>query len=184
MKLATTLLTGTLILGGLGAGAYAMTDKQPLQSVSANSTTISEEQAKEIALEQTNGGNITKMSVDTDDRTKKYEFDIVNGEFEYDVDIDFNSGKVVEFDQERLDSDDDGDDDRDDGISIEEAKLSLEEAKKLALKEQAGTIVETELDRDDNQLRYEIEIHTDDNHEVNVDIDAMNGNVLNVEWDD
>ncbi|KZB90520.1 hypothetical protein A2U94_15420 [Bacillus sp. VT 712] len=182
MKLATTLLTGTLILGGLGAGAYAMTDKQPLQSVSANSTTISEEQAKEIALEQTNGGNITKMSVDTDDRTKKYEFDIVNGEFEYDVDIDFNSGKVVEFDQERLDSDDD--DDRDDGISIEEAKLSLEEAKKLALKEQAGTIVETELDRDDNQLRYEIEIHTDDNHEVNVDIDAMNGNVLNVEWDD
>lgn len=182
MKLATTLLTGTLILGGLGAGAYAMTDKQPLQSVSANSTTISEEQAKEIALEQTNGGNITKMSVDTDDRTKKYEFDIVNGEFEYDVNIDFNSGKVVEFDQERLDSDDD--DDRDDGISIEEAKLSLEEAKKLALKEQAGTIVETELDRDDNQLRYEIEIHTDDNHEVNVDIDAMNGNVLNVEWDD
>ncbi|AQX56236.1 PepSY domain-containing protein [Priestia flexa] len=182
MKLATTLLTGTLILGGLGAGAYAMTDKQPLQSVSANSTTISEEQAKEIALEQTNGGNITKMSVDTDDRTKKYEFDIVNGEFEYDVDIDFNSGKVVEFDQEHLDSDDD--DDRDDGISIEEAKLSLEEAKKLALKEQAGTIVETELDRDDNQLRYEIEIHTDDNHEVNVDIDAMNGNVLNVEWDD
>lgn len=182
MKLATTLLTGTLILGGLGAGAYAMTDKQPLQSVSANSTTISEEQAKEIALEQTNGGNITKMSVDTDDRTKKYEFDIVNGEFEYDVDIDFNSGKVVEFDQERLDSDDD--DDSDDGISIEEAKLSLEEAKKLALKEQAGTIVETELDRDDNQLRYEIEIHTDDNHEVNVDIDAMNGNVLNVEWDD
>ncbi|MGG3233630.1 PepSY domain-containing protein [Priestia flexa] len=182
MKLATTLLTGTLILGGLGTGAYAMTDKQPLQSVSANSTTISEEQAKEIALEQTNGGNITKMSVDTDDRTKKYEFDIVNGEFEYDVDIDFNSGKVVEFDQERLDSDDD--DDRDDGISIEEAKLSLEEAKKLALKEQAGTIVETELDRDDNQLRYEIEIHTDDNHEVNVDIDAMNGNVLNVEWDD
>ncbi|MGE6896459.1 PepSY domain-containing protein [Priestia flexa] len=182
MKLATTLLTGTLILGGLGAGAYAMTDKQPLQSVSANSTTISEEQAKEIALEQTNGGNITKMSVDTDDRTKKYEFDIVNGEFEYDVDIDFNSGKVVEFDQERLDSDDD--DDRDDGISIEEAKLSLEEAKKLALKEQAGTIVETELDRDDNQLRYEIEIHTDDNHEVNVDIDALNGNVLNVEWDD
>lgn len=182
MKLATTLLTGTLILGGLGAGAYAMTDKQPLQSVSANSTTISEEQAKEIALEQTNGGNITKMSVDTDDRTKKYEFDIVNGEFEYDVDIDFNSGKVVEFDQERLDSDDD--DDRNDGISIEEAKLSLEEAKKLALKEQAGTIVETELDRDDNQLRYEIEIHTDDNHEVNVDIDAMNGNVLNVEWDD
>ncbi|MEC0667645.1 PepSY domain-containing protein [Priestia flexa] len=182
MKLATTLLTGTLILGGLGAGAYAMTDKQPLQSVSANSTTISEEQAKEIALEQTNGGNITKMSVDTDDRTKKYEFDIVNGEFEYDVDIDFNSRKVVEFDQERLDSDDD--DDRNDGISIEEAKLSLEEAKKLALKEQAGTIVETELDRDDNQLRYEIEIHTDDNHEVNVDIDAMNGNVLNVEWDD
>lgn len=182
MKLAATLLTGTLVLGGLGAGAYAMTDKQPLQSVSANSTTISEEQAQEIALEQTNGGNITKMSVDTDDRTKKYEFEIINGEWEYDVDVDFNSGKVVEFDQERLDSDDD--DDRDGEISIEEAKFSLEEATKVALKEQAGTIVETELDRDDHQLRYEIEIHTEDNREVNVDIDAINGNVLKVEWDD
>ncbi|WP_299473160.1 PepSY domain-containing protein [uncultured Roseibium sp.] len=52
-----------------------------------------------------------------------------------------------------------------------------------ALTEVPGTVQETELDREDGKLIYEIEILTADGLEMEVEIDAETGAVLKVEED-
>ena len=52
-----------------------------------------------------------------------------------------------------------------------------------ALAEVPGTVKETELDREDGKLIYEIEILTADGLEMEVEIDAETGAVLEVEAD-
>lgn len=47
-----------------------------------------------------------------------------------------------------------------------------------------GTIVKTKLDEDDGQYIYEIELRTDDWQEMDMEISATTGAVLDVDWDD
>jgi len=58
--------------------------------------------------------------------------------------------------------------------------LSLQEAKEIALKEFQGKVIEMELDKDDGRLVYEVEI-VDGNQKAEIDLDAMNGDILEVE---
>ena len=146
MKLVTILLTSALVVGGLGAGVYSMAESQSptiknntdVQADIAEQT-VSTEKVKEMALDVTEGAQVTKVQVDDDADTE-----IQN-------------------------------------ISL---KISPEEAKKIALKQVNGTIIEEKLDDDDNRLLYEFEILTSDNRKVEVKVDAMNGEVLKLEQDD
>ncbi|CAM3346490.1 hypothetical protein EDM52_14620 [Brevibacillus invocatus] len=63
-------------------------------------------------------------------------------------------------------------------------KISLEEAKKIALNQVKGTIVKAKLDEDDGQYLYEVEMRTDQWREVEFEISATTGDVLDVDWDD
>ena len=101
MKLATTILTGVLVVGGLGVGAYAMADNQStIQKMNIGSSTISMDKAKEIALVISKGGQVTEIQLDRDNGTKEYEVEIVNQDTEYDVDIDASTGNVLKTEQE------------------------------------------------------------------------------------
>ncbi|MFH7519347.1 PepSY domain-containing protein, partial [Pseudomonas syringae group genomosp. 7] len=62
--------------------------------------------AKDIALQKTEGGDITNIQLAVDDGVKQYEVDITKGNKEYDVDIDSNSVKIIEFDEELKDDED------------------------------------------------------------------------------
>lgn len=179
MKLVTTLLTGALFVGALGTGAYAMTDKQPTAAqTNAPSPSISESQAKEMALNATKG-EVTKFQLD--DGRKEYEMEIVNQDTEYDVKVDASTGKVLEM---KLDDHGDNRDDDDKELQTVSPKISLEEAKKIALDKEKGTVTEAKLDNDYNRLVYEIGINTADHGKVEVKVDASNGKVLKVEIDD
>lgn len=59
------------------------------------------------------------------------------------------------------------------------AKLSVAEAAKIALAAHPGTVVETEFVlKTDSQVSYEFDIQTDRGREMNVEVDAVTGRIL------
>jgi uncharacterized membrane protein YkoI len=112
------------------------------------------------------------------------EFEHKSGRMYYEVDfddidvyIDAQDGQVL-----HVDYDDDYDDrksERDSGSSSSSPAISFEEAVAIAKGEVDGRVYEVELDHEDGRLIYEIEIGNYD-----LEIDATDGSVLNVEWDD
>jgi uncharacterized membrane protein YkoI len=88
------LLTSALIAGGLGANA--MIDDQPVtEQTNAPSQTINELKAKEIALDISKGGLVTKTHLIEDNSMEKYEISIVNQDTEFNVDIDAFTGEIL-----------------------------------------------------------------------------------------
>lgn len=66
-------------------------------------TKISEQRAKEIALEKVPGAteeNIRKFKKDHDDGRYVYEGEILYNKTEYDFEIDAESGEIISWDQE------------------------------------------------------------------------------------
>ncbi|AJI24774.1 PepSY domain-containing protein [Priestia megaterium] len=179
MKVITTVLASAVLVGGLGASAYAMTD-QSKSNDKKQTTTIEEAKAKDIALQKTDGGDITNIQLAIDDGVKQYEVDVTKGNKEYDVDIDSSSGKIIEFDEEQKDDEDE----KEEELQNISPAISLDQAIKTALKSAKGTVNETDLDQENNRLVYEIEIDTADKREATVSVDAKNGNVISVELDD
>ncbi|PAK46407.1 PepSY domain-containing protein [Priestia megaterium] len=179
MKVITTVLASAVLVGGLGASAYAMTD-QSKSNDKKQTTTIEEAKAKDIALQKTDGGDITNIQLAIDDGVKQYEVDVTKGNKEYDVDIDSSSGKIIEFDEEQKDDEDE----KEEELQNISPTISLDQAIKTALKSAKGTVNETDLDQENNRLVYEIEIDTADKREATVSVDAKNGNVISVELDD
>ena len=179
MKVITTVLASAVLVGGLGASAYAMKD-QSKSNDKKQTTTIEEAKAKDIALQKTDGGDITNIQLAIDDGVKQYEIDITKGNKEYDVDIDSSSGKIIEFDEEQKDDEDE----KEEELQNISPAISLDQAIKTALKSAKGTVNETDLDQENNRLVYEIEIDTADKREATVSVDAKNGGVISVEIDD
>lgn len=88
-----------------------------------------------------------------------------------------------EKNQEREDDDNDADE----KVSPEEAKqakISMEEAKAIALKRVDGSILDEELEKENGRLQYAFDIRAADGKIFDVEIDAMTGEVLQVEEDD
>lgn len=65
----------------------------------------------------------------------------------------------------------------------DQVKISEKEAKELALETVKGTINEFELDEDDGNVYYEVEMKDEEKKEIDVLIDASSGNVLKEEDD-
>ncbi|MBA9025966.1 PepSY domain-containing protein [Peribacillus huizhouensis] len=183
MKLAATVLTGVLVVGGLGVGAYAMAANQPsTKTMNIVSKTISKDKAKEIALGVSKGGQVTEIHLDQDHGRKEYEVEILNQDTEYDVDIDATTGKVLEVEKD----DRDNADIDEEGIRTlqnESPTISEESAKETALQSVKGTVTKTELGNDHNRLVYEFELMTDSGNKAEVKVDATTGKVIKVEID-
>ncbi len=80
------------------------------------------------------------------------------------------------------------DNDREDDDSPEmqaklakKAKISPEQARKIATDKVPGTIVEEELEREDGKLVYSIEIRDANQKVFDVEVDAKTGAIVNVE---
>ncbi|GGB47177.1 PepSY domain-containing protein [Fictibacillus barbaricus] len=187
MKKLTKVLAGTVLAGGIGLGVYAFSDNTP--NVFAANDAISEKQAEDIALQRTNGGSVNELEFDRDDQKDKYEIEVHKDGKSYDLDILAGSGKITKFEEDRDDDldesdiDDKDDEDRDDQVDAANMKISTEQAQNIALKQVPGTVTKIELDEEDGQYFYEIEINKD-KQETDVDVDAMTGTVLKVDKDE
>lgn len=85
--------------------------------------------------------------------------------------------------QEREDDDKD-DDEKLTSSDKKKAKITLEEARTIALKRVSGTVVEEELEKEKGRLQYAFDIRDSSGKIWDVEIDAITGEVLQAAEDD
>lgn len=97
-----TLITTTLLFGGCGnnSNSGANTNTQP-----NSATTLSEEEARQIALEQVPGAtedDIVEFRKDPDNKKAEFEGEIHYNGMEYEFEIDAYEGTILEWDEEPI----------------------------------------------------------------------------------
>ena len=108
-----------------------------------------------------------------DDRTPHYDIEFVSGGYEYEFEIDAKSGKILEFDRERVDKKPSVDTSK--FISVEEAKAAA--LKRASLDASKVTFTKAELDIDDRTPHYDIEF-VSGGYEYEVEVNAKNGRII------
>ena len=145
-------------------------------AVAAPSASITPDEAKQAALDHAKLTAeqvvFTQAKLDYDDGRAVYDIEFYSGNKEYDYEIDAASGKVLEFDHDIENFD----------ISSVQVKLSLDEAKAVALKnaklsENDVVFTKAKLDYDDGRAVYDIEFYSG-NKEYDYEIDANTGKIL------
>ena len=175
MKSKRKRLIGAFLTSGLlGISACSMSDNS-----AEKDQTISEREATEIALKELNGGVVTNSHLDETEGADKYEVNILKENKNYEVDVDSITGKVLEMNESTLDKSNLGKDK--DQLESVSPKISSQEAREIALDRVTGTITELDFDHYNNRLVYDIEISSAYHREVKIKIDAINGEVLQVE---
>ena len=82
------LIVGAIILGSIGFSTSAL-------------AAISEQQAKDIALKEAQGGQITKFKLDKEKGRMVYEVEVMDGNVEKEFKIDAETGEVIKFKTEK-----------------------------------------------------------------------------------
>lgn len=143
---------------------------------------ITEEEALDIALRNVNTTreNITITSTNKDHSDNKYKFEFFDNNYEYDIEIDMTSGRVIKIEKDVRK-----------GVNIEndtsDNQITLEEAKEVALSylnldNSEVTFTKNKLDLENGILIYELELFTTD-MEYEIDINAYNKEIIRVEKD-
>ena len=146
------LLVGAIILGSIGFSTSAL-------------AAISEQQAKDIALKEAQGGQITRFNLDKENGRMVYEVEVMNGNVEKDYEIDAETGAIVKLDQEH-------------NNSVNNPKISYDKAKEIALKQSKnGKFKEIELKHEKGVLVYDVVIE-EGLIDREVFIDANTGAIL------
>lgn len=188
--LVTGIVTAGILLGGasiIGAatnnGNEANLKDEAIQAesvaktanVSQEKSLLSIDQVKEIALSEQDG-HIDDIELENEDGFVYYEVEIENGEAEYDIYIEAYTGEIF-----RVEADDNDNDSKE--KETMKNIISADEAKKIAMDQVDGKVVELELDEDDNRYEYEIELETN-RGEVEMAIDALTGEILEIDFED
>ncbi|AWX57265.1 hypothetical protein AB432_020390 [Brevibacillus brevis] len=198
MKKVVMTMVGALIVGSLSVTAFAHSNQYysvPQKNTStvylqidddvkhnwAKLVRITPEKALK-KVRDTQSGIITEWKLDEEDGFLVYKAEIKNKHQEIDVYLDAMTGDVWQTVDH--DDDDDHDDDNDDQWNKQQVKISVEQAKKIALAKVSGNIKSIKLDEDDNYYVYEVEVKTAKGQEVDLEISATTGAVLDVDWDD
>jgi len=132
------LIVGAIILGSIGFSTSAL-------------GAISEQQAKDIALKEAQGGQITKFKLDRENGRMVYEIEVMDGNIEKDYEIDAETGAIVKLEHEKKNYGTNN--------SVNNPKISYEKAKEIALKNSKnGKFKEIELKHKNGVLIYDVEI--------------------------
>ena len=132
------LIVGAIILGSIGFSTSAL-------------GAISEQQAKDIALKEAQGGQITKFKLDRENGRMVYEIEVMDGNIEKDYEIDAETGAIVKLEHEKKNYGTNN--------SVNNPKISYEKAKEIVLKNSKnGKFKEIELKHKNGVLIYDVEI--------------------------
>jgi uncharacterized membrane protein YkoI len=180
-----------LLLGGLAAGPIAsMAQGDPDAS-------LTEGEAIQIAIDEFPGTTSISVDLEEEDGRAVYEINLSNG---YEVEVDGDSGRILETEASDDNSDDvddnrddDRDDDRDDANDdsavagtiddgadlLPQAAITLEQAIAAAQDAADGAVGEVDLEYDGDRLVFNVDIGNSD-----VKVDAGDGSIVRVENDD
>lgn len=115
-------------------------------------------------------GEMVKMEKKTEGKKSVYEFEIKGKDFSMEFECDAATGKITESEIE-VDS-------PEDSRFKAKAKITLDQAKEIALRKHPGNIVETEFEiESDGRASYEFDIKGADGQEVKIEIDAETGKI-------
>jgi uncharacterized membrane protein YkoI len=182
--MAVPIVTGVLVLGSIAmvAGANQNSDKATTNGTKKDNI-LTNEEVIDKALTIVDG-TVTEVELERKLTGTIYEVEIKKDGFEYDLDLDAVTGKVLKNDKS-TDENDDQENLDDNSTKIDSSKVAIttEAAIETALKEAAGTVTDVELETEDAQTFYDIKI-VDGSKEVEVKVDAITGAVLSVEQDD
>ena len=149
------LIVGAIILGSIGFSTSAL-------------AAISEQQAKDIALKEAQGGQITKFKLDREKGRMVYEVEVMDGNVEKEFKIDAETGEVIKFKTEKKVA----------KRAKKEPKISYDRAKEIALKQSKnGKFKEIELKHKNGVLVYDVEV-AEGFMDREFLIDAMTGEIL------
>ncbi|MCC4723717.1 PepSY domain-containing protein [Salinicoccus sp. RF5] len=202
-KLASALLSASLVMAACGgadenpdssevdevveeneefASTEESTEESSGQSSGSTGDTIAPEDINHDAEEAVNAasenfdGELVEVELDNEDGQWLYKVDMESESEEYEAKLSVDDLSVVE---EQTESDDDFD--TDEHFSYGDA-VPAEEAVQTAMDETNGELEGWTLDKDDDQLQYEVDMKNGDNEDSDVTINAENGEI--VETDD
>ncbi len=133
-------------------------------------TNVSMETCMNAALAK-HDGEVAKLELKIENSVPTYEFEILTKDNKsWELECDANKGNIVEEEQEVANADD--------SLFKEKAKISLAQAKEIALKANSGEVVEVEYEIESNgNASYEFDIKTDKG-EIKLEVDATTGKII------
>lgn len=133
-------------------------------------TKVSMETCMNAALAK-HDGEVTKLELKLEKNVPTYEVEIFTKDGKsWELECDANTGKITEEEQEVSSAED--------PLFKEKAKITLEQAKEIALKAASGEIVEVEYEIESNgDASYEFDIKNDKGEEVKLEVDATTGKI-------
>lgn len=165
--LITVSAAAVLLFGGVaGTAVYAV-----------NQGTISEQDAIKLISDKL-GGEVIQIEKDWEDYPITYDMTVKTEEGYQDVEVDAKEGEVLS-----QEIDDDQNEDQHIQEALKTAKVSMDEAEKIALEKVEGEVTGVEADIENGILIYELEINQGQK-EYDVEVDANTGEVLKMNLDD
>lgn len=137
-----------------------------LESEQTNEPAISEEKAKQLAVDKYSG-NVRSLSAGEEQGEKIYHITIRTKQEEIKLVMSANSGEITSEDKRSIEKD------------TQQVKLTEVQARKIALDEINGKIEDIELEEDDGHVFYEVEMDAKEQEAV-IQIDAFTGEILSV----
>lgn len=164
-------------LGCLMAGAAAALAVIPAMAMEGMpKTKVSMETCLSAAMGM-HPGEVKELEMTLDNGVPHYEFEIVTADGrETEVECDAMTGKIVEVEWEN--------DNMNLDAFLEKATVTPAQARKAALERVPGRIDEMDLETTSTgAMSYEFEVITPDGKELDVEVDAMSGQVTEIESD-
>lgn len=135
--------------------------------LSKESPSVAPEDAIATAKKEAKDGDVHAIELDFDDRDEawQYEVKIIDGTTEFDVEIDAETGDVVDVEK-------DSTDDKEKAVDLKDP-MAFDEALKLAQEKASGRLDGWKLDSDDDRIEYQFDFDDDDEEiEVSVDVES------------
>lgn len=117
-------------------------------------------------------GDVVKLEFKDERGIPTYEFEILGKDGKgWELECDANKGKITEEEQEVENADD--------PLFKGKVKISLEQAKEIAIKAHPGEVMEVEYEiESDGNASYEFDVKTADKGEVKLEVDAGSGKII------
>ena len=127
-----------------------------------------------LAAQAVHKGSMVKLEVKLEKGISTYEFDIESPDgTAWDIECNGRTGKITEIEQEVKNADD--------PLFKAKMKVTLEEAKQIALKAYPGKISDNEIEYEieaNGDASYEFDIHMASGKEMKVEVDASTGKIV------
>jgi uncharacterized membrane protein YkoI len=158
----------------LATAALFVTATQVLAMEPMPETKVSMEECLSVALERY-PGKVKEIEFGLEDGVPHYEFEILTADgLETEVECSAMTGAIVEVEWENENMDLDA--------FLAQSRVSPAQARKIALRRIPGKVTKMDLETNSmGEMSYEFEIRARDGEDVDVEVDAMSGNVMEVE---